>query len=128
MPIGRKVTCTVIQNGKYKTVELEPIVLGTVTTSDYIVTQPDRKTLKNYTRRGVIVTHVIPDSVLGREGLKYGDLIYQINHKKIHSLEDYQIFQDMLSRGRPIPMRYHIERRIGQNSWYRFIDFNATPK
>ena len=86
------------------------------------------KTLKNYTRRGVIVTHVIPDSVLGREGLKPDDLIFKINYRKIHSLEDYTIFSDMLPKGRTIPMRYYIERRIGQNSWYRFIDFNRTPK
>ena len=97
--------------------------------SNYTVTQPDRKKLENYTHRGVIVTHVIPDSVLGREGLKPDDLIYQINHRKIHSLEDYSDFlRDMLPRGRTIPMRYHIERRIGQNSWYRFIDFNRHFK
>lgn len=126
--IGKKVTCTVIQDDKHKKVVLEPGVLGASRSSNYTVTQPDRKKLENYTHRGVIVTHVIPDSVLGREGLKPDDLIYQINHRKIHSLEDYVIFRDMLTRGRTIPMRYHIERRIGQNSWYRFIDFNNTSK
>ena len=126
LPLGKKVTCIVIQDDKHKTIVLEPMVLGTFTMSDYTAMQPDHKTLKNYTRRGVIVTHVIPDSVLEKAGLERDDLIYQINHRNIHSLEDFRIFIEMLPRGKTIPMRYHIERRIGQNSWYRFIDFDST--
>ncbi len=126
LPINQKVVCTLIRDGKHEEVILIPIVLGTITTSWGVIEQPNRKTLENYTRRGAIVTDVISDSVLGREGLERGDLIYKINHRKIHSLEDYKTFGDMLPRGRTIPMRFHIERRIDQDSWHRFIDFNMT--
>ena len=126
LPINQKVVCTLIRDGKHEKVILYPIILGTVTTDWGIVEQPDRKRLENYTRRGAIVTRVIPDSVLDREGLERDDLIYQINDRKIHSLEDYKNFGDMLPRGRTIPTRFYIERRIDRYNWSRVIDFNRT--
>ncbi len=128
LPINQEVNCDLIRGGKHKNVKLYPGILGTITSDWGIVEQPDRKTLENYTHRGVIVTKVISDSLLGKEGLELGDLIYKINDREIHSLEDFKIFLDRLPRRKTIAMRYHIERRIEQHNWYRVIDFNTTTE
>ena len=128
LPSNQEVDCDLIRDGKYKNVKLSSVVLRTITSDWGIVEQPDRKTLESYTHRGVIVTKVISDSLLGKEGLELGDLIYKINDREIHSLEDFKIFLDRLPKRKTIAMRYHIERRIEQHNWYRVIDFNSTKE
>ena len=130
LPIYQEIDCDLIRDGKHKSVKLYPIRLGTITLAEgHILEQPDRKTLENYTHRGVIVTKVVPDSLLGKSGLELGDLIYKVNDREIHSLEDFNIHvehMNRLPRGRRVAMRYYIERRIGGHNWYRFIDFNRV--
>ena len=129
LSINQEVDCGLIRGGKHKSVKLFPIILGTITLSGgNIIAQPDHKTLENYTHRGVIVTKVISDSFLGKEGLEVGDLIYKINDREIHSLEDFRIFIDGVPKRETMVIHYHIERRIEQHNWHRVIEFNTIPE
>ena len=55
--------------------------------------QPDKDMARKYQRRGVIITHVDKESGL-TNALKRGDLIYQIDDTKIHSLEVFKIVDE----------------------------------
>ena len=128
--LDKQVVCDLIRDGVPKQVKLSPFYANSFTTN-WVgkVEQPDRKTLENYTRRGVIITEVEPGSTLEKNGCVPGSLIYQINDRKIHSLEDFNTFQEtlnMLRIGKTKKMRFHIERRIEQNNWYTVIDLDLT--
>ncbi|MDE0087235.1 MAG: trypsin-like peptidase domain-containing protein [Candidatus Poribacteria bacterium] len=123
LSIDQEVECSFIRDGVLKQVKLIPQDFRAYSNGSAELEQPDRQTLKNYTYRGVIVTDVEQGSLWVEKGLMPGDLIYQINDRKIHSLEDFKIFEDMIPRGKVVPIRYYIERRIKQVSWYSVIDF-----
>ncbi len=128
LSIDQEVECSFIRDGLPKQVKLSPSYIGAYNNGSVEFKQPDRKGLENYTHRGVIVTKIEQGSHFGKKGLASGDLLYQINNRKIHSLEDLKIFEDMLPVGKSVPIRYYIERRIEQASWYRIIDSNLATE
>ncbi len=119
LPINKEVVCRVIRDGILQEITLRPTFTSGIISSGIRVAQPNRETAKNYTHRGVIITDVEQESLLAKEGLMPGDLIYQINHKKIHTLEDYNTFQNML-RQENVKIKMYIERK----GWYKAIEFN----
>ena len=128
--LDKQVVCDLIRDGVPKQVKLSRFYANSFT-ANWVgkVEQPDRKTLEDYTRRGVIITEVEPGSILEKNGCVPGSLIYQINDRKIHSLEDFNAFQERLNAlpiGKTVKVRFHIERRIEQNNWYRVIDLDLT--
>ncbi len=128
--LDEDVVCRLIRDGVFKQVKLSPFYANSFTNS-WVgkVEQPDRKTLENYTRRGVIITEVEPGTALAENGCVPGSLIYQINDRKIRSLEDFNTFQEILDTlpiGKAVRVRFHIEQRIEGNNWYTFIDSDLT--
>lgn len=109
LPINREITCGLIRDGVLQEITLRPTVIPRTIFAGMVVTQPNSETVKNYTHRGVIITDVEQVSLFAKKGLMPGDLIYQINHKKIHTIEDYNTFLNML-RGENVKIRMHIER------------------
>ena len=55
--------------------------------------QPDKAMARKYQRPGIVITHVDKQSGL-TNALKRGDLIYQIDDTKIHSLEVFKIVDE----------------------------------
>ena len=130
--LDKQVVCDLVRDGVPKQVKLSPFYTNSITTNWVgTVEQPDRKTLEDYTRPGVIITEIEPGSTFTENGCVPGSLIYQINDRKIHSLEDFNTFLEMLNTlpiGKTVKVRFHIERLIEGNNWYTFTDQDLTRK
>ena len=93
LPINQSINCEFNHRGKKRQTEF------TLKTRQWnyvppgwgiTCAQPDKAMASKYQMPGVIVTHVDKDSGL-THALKRGDLIYQIDDTKIHSLEIFKI-------------------------------------
>ena len=69
--------------------------------------QPDKAMARKYQMPGVIITHVDRDSRL-KNGLKRGDLIYQIDDTSIYSLEIFKLVNENIRS--QYRARLHFER------------------
>ena len=122
LPPNKKVLCEFMRDRTFQKVTLIPTFIGGSESSGLMVRQLDRKMSENYIHHGVIITDIAPGSIFEEKGLRRDDLIYQINHKKIHTLEDYNAFQDMLPMGTPVKIQMYIER----DGWYKTITVHWT--
>ncbi len=130
LDLDKQVVCGLIRDGVPKQVKLSPFYANSITTTwAGTIEQPDRKTLEDYTHRGVIIKELEPRNTFTENGCVPGSLIYQINDRKIHSLEDFNTFLETLNTlpiGKTVKVRFHIERRIEGNNWYTFTDQDLT--
>lgn len=96
LPINQPITCEFSRRGRKKQTEFKiktrqwsykPTGWGIT------VAQPDKAMARKYQMPGVIITHVDKDSRL-KDGLKRGDLIYQIDDTNIYSLEIFKLVDE----------------------------------
>ena len=96
LPLNQPIMCEFSRRGKkrqtefiLKTLQWNYSPLGWGVT----FAQPDKAMARKYQMRGVIITHIDKKSKL-TDALKRGDLIYQIDDTKIHSLEIFKIVDE----------------------------------
>ena len=96
LPINQPIKCEFSRRGTNRETELKiktrqwsykPTGWGIT------VAQPDKAMAREYQMQGVIITHVDRDSRL-KDGLKRGDLIYQIDDTNIYSLEIFKLVDE----------------------------------
>ncbi len=103
-PVGTVASVDVLRSGKEKTIEVtlgeRPENLNEIRTSagevvDLGMTVQDitpdiARQLGIDGREGVVITEISPNSGADRAGLRRGDVILEVNQKKIKSLKDYR--------------------------------------
>ena len=96
LPINQPIKCEFSRRGKNRQTEFK------IKTRQWsykppgwgiTVAQPDKDMARKYQMPGVIITHVDRDSRL-KDGLKRGDLIYQIDDTSIYSLEIFKLVNE----------------------------------
>ena len=96
LPLNQRIKCQFSRRGKKRETEF---TLKTrqwnYTPSGWGITfaQPDKAMARKYQRQGILITHVDKKSGL-TNALQRGDLIYQIDDTKIHSLEVFKIVDE----------------------------------
>ena len=110
LPLNQESSCELIRRGKKRQTTLR------LTNRQFHYTpngwgltleQPDLGLARHYGHRGVIITHVEERSGLA-DALRRGDLIYQIDNAKIHSLEMFKIVDEQIRSQRRV--RLYFER------------------
>ena len=96
LPINQPIRCEFSRHGKNRQTELK-IKTGqwsyTPPGWGITVAQPDKAMARKYQMQGVIITQVDRDSRL-KNGLKRGDLIYQIDDTSTYSLEIFKLVDE----------------------------------
>lgn len=103
-PVGTNSTLVIIRDGKEKSFQVElgerPQDLNDVKTSKGEVVDlgmtvqditPDiARQLDNNVEQGVVIAEIAPNSAADRAGLRRGDVILEVNQKKVKSVKDYR--------------------------------------
>lgn len=96
LPVNQPINCEFSRRGKNRQTEF------TIKTRQWsykppgwgiTFAQPDKAMARKYRMSGVIITHIDRDSRL-KDGLKRGDLIYQIDDTNIYSLEIFKLVNE----------------------------------
>lgn len=58
------------------------------------------------TLKGLVVTEIKPDSKAAGSGIREGDVLIEINHKKVASLEDYLSTLDKVKKGKTVQLLF----------------------
>ncbi|MFQ5668741.1 MAG: PDZ domain-containing protein, partial [Candidatus Binatia bacterium] len=101
--VGRTVPVKILRNGKAKTLTVTVGEMPTSTAasaaregaSDWGVAVSDitpelARQFQLTSRRGVVITAVVPDSPADDAGLRPGDVILQVDRRSVHNRADYQ--------------------------------------
>jgi len=120
IPVGEKIAVEFMRDGKRKTVSVtiakrddttisrkgeagqpEKTPLG-ITVTD--ITDDISRRLDLTTREGVFISEVVRGSKGDMAGLNVGDVIIEINHKKIRNVKSFQDIFDDIDEGDPLQM------------------------
>ena len=126
LPLNQNIQCEFIRRGKKREVNLKLKTLEWEYTPHrwrLSLTQPDKKKVKKYKRRGVLISHIEKESGLV-DVLKKGDLIYQINEIEIHTLEIFKIVDERIYA--PSRIQLYFERNGEQK--FIPITFNRNNR
>jgi serine protease Do len=97
--VGNKIKFSILRDGREKNIRLQVKAIPRNEVQDFTlnwlglrVQGIDDRTLRQFrlsTRKGVVVTQVVKNSASGQIGLVPGDVIRQLNQKKIRNEEDF---------------------------------------
>jgi serine protease Do len=133
IPVGDKITLKVVRDGKERTATVK-ITKRTEDKESLALKQPKEETdlgmtVSTLTRelarqfdisedQGVVVVSIEQGGPADKADVREGDLILEIDHKPIKTLEDYQLQIDKVKKGDTVPLL--VKRRRG------FLALNMT--
>ncbi|MEA1968767.1 MAG: PDZ domain-containing protein [Thermodesulfobacteriota bacterium] len=112
--VGKKVMVTLIRNGHKKKLsvklakrsESEPGAGYSETGFDYFGLKFEENDSSNAEKygyagnvKGLVVTGIMPDSKAAGSGIRKGDLLKELNHRRVDNIEQYRSFLSQIKKG-----------------------------
>lgn len=111
VPVGDEVEVEILRDKKTKTIDV--VIAALKVEEEPVVSQSSQQ--RKYDRigitvketddlKGVLITGVEPDSAAAMTGIRQGDVILMLNHKKISSTSDYHKIIKKIPKNKAVPV------------------------